>query len=852
VRPLLDDDECLQGIALIVELIANNNLDTHSRDLLTASCLIGTPKPNSTLLRPLAMGEFFLKLAANYCISLGADSHAAIFEPIQLAVGTPCGAERAVQRIQACIEAYPTEHITIHIDATNAFPSLERAPLLASVYADRRLCSSWNVFSFAYGSPSTLLVMHHGHVMGQFPSDRGVKQGCALAGMGFAHTIHPVYQACVADLPELTATAIMDDFTVTGPPDQAFEAYDRYVRLAAPLGVQASAPKTKIQQAAGVPSEFTRRAAAERGIEIVNGNVKCLGGMVGVDDVAAVAWLKDKLAKQSSITDAIKDSRFPLIHALCCAKINNIPKPIFLLRAMPLRVTLVPISDFDRANRMALTPRLLRCSSPLPPSALVSLTQPGRNGGMGLLELEVIAPAARWASVVAAAPDLQRFSAPSFVRAPLPFVVDREIAFDLLQRRGVPRLQAGQPLPDDNSLELLTTLPYSPDDIIDHYRSFSNLSGLQRCLSKQILNQRLHEFLHSDACSNADLLRLTSCRHKSAARWMQPHPAFPTLSDLAITVTSRQWLGLAPVPLMPSHCPLCSLDISAHPWHAFSCKMLKRKSILVRHDRACQLLLRFARDNECTGHFVTKDLARVLPDGHISMAYRTILFDLSGVNVHAPSYQDMKPGQALGARASAKISKNGPYSRDQGCEFVPFVIDQYGSIGPDALQLLKDIQAEALFCSGSPNPLRLSRSSFLHQLSCLWQFENARIVVQWLTMARDKHVRHKVFKQGKAAVVAPPPSRSAPPSLVLASAHGLEDGEVLDSDGADESDSGSSSTASSHSDAVDDPPSAVPRRSARIAQQSGVGQQLPALPSSASANFLLDLAGGFPTILTTT
>ncbi len=64
-----------------------------------------------------------------------------------------------------------------------------------------------------------------------------------------------------------------------------------------------------------MPSEFTRHAAAERGIEIVNGNVKCLGGMVGVDDAAAVALLNDKLAKQSPITDAIKDSRFPLIRA---------------------------------------------------------------------------------------------------------------------------------------------------------------------------------------------------------------------------------------------------------------------------------------------------------------------------------------------------------------------------------------------------------------------------------------------------------------------------------------------------------------------------------------------------------
>ena len=85
---------------------------------------------------------------------------------------------------------------------------------------------------------------------------------------------------------------------------------------------------------------------------------------------------------------------------------------------------------------------------------------------MGLLELEVIAPAARWASAAAAAPDLQRYSVPSASRASLPFVLDtsldRQIAFDLLQQRGVPRLQAGQPPPeDDNTLEHLSTLPYT-------------------------------------------------------------------------------------------------------------------------------------------------------------------------------------------------------------------------------------------------------------------------------------------------------------------------------------------------------------------------------------------------------
>jgi hypothetical protein len=73
----------------------------------------------------------------------------------------------------------------------------------------------------------------------------------------------------------------------------------------------------------------------------------------------------------------------------------------------------------------------------------------------------------------------------------------------------------------------------------------------------------------------------------------------------------------------------------------------------------------------------------------------------------------------------------------------------------------------------------------------------------------------------------PSPEQAGPSSLALASAQdGLEDGEVFDSEGADDSDSGSSSTASSDSDPVDNPPSAVPRCSARIAQQFGVRQVL--------------------------
>ena len=403
---------------------------------------------------------------------------------------------------------------------------------------------------------------------------------------------------------------------------------------------------------------------------------------------------------------------------------------------MPLRVTLAPITAFDQRNRDALLPRLLRSSLPLPSSALVSLTQPAGNGGLGLRELACIAPAARWASAAAAAPDLQGFV--ESCSASLPFLLDRFTAFDMLVASGVQRLAPGQPEPDDSDLSSrLRTLPLHPAEIISHYEGIPKLQGLQRALSQQLLNHRLHTFLESDECTNSDVVRLASCRHKTTQRWMQPSASSPAYTDLCTTIVTRLRLGLPPLDDIPETCPLCKEDVTASPWHALSCAKLKRKTVTRRHDRCCQLLCRFARSNDCTAHVVQKDLAHLLPDGEIHMFYRTVDFDVSGVNPHTPSYVNMAPGKAMIEREKYKISKYGTHSQEAGRTFVPFVLDSYGCLAPAALQLLKDIRDESLSSPlGTLHPFRLTRSSFLAELSRNWQYDNARIVVQWMTLVR--------------------------------------------------------------------------------------------------------------------
>ena len=122
------------------------------------------------------------------------------------------------------------------------------------------------------------------------------------------------------------------------------------------------------------------------------------------------------------------------------------------------------------------------------------------------------------------------------------------------------------------------------------------------------------------------------------------------------------------------------------------------------------------------------------------MLCRTVDFDVSGVNPHAPSYEDMAPGKAMAERERYKIGKYSAHSQQGGRTFVPFVLDSYGCLAPGALQLFNDIRDESLSSAiGTPHPFRLSRASFLAELSRAWQADNAKIVVQWMKLQGRVH-----------------------------------------------------------------------------------------------------------------
>ena len=75
--------------------------------------------------------------------------------------------------------------------------------------------------SFIYGRASTLLLCESGQVSDTIMSRNG-RQGCVLADLGYARLFQNIYERSVIDLPNVTAKAIVDDFTLVSPRHEVF------------------------------------------------------------------------------------------------------------------------------------------------------------------------------------------------------------------------------------------------------------------------------------------------------------------------------------------------------------------------------------------------------------------------------------------------------------------------------------------------------------------------------------------------------------------------------------------------------------------------------------------------------
>ena len=103
-------------------------------------------------------------------------------------VGSRGGPELALQSTQAAQES-DASHVTLHLDVTDAYPSVDRGLMLQSIYGDPRLQHLWRSFDFAFSEPAVILVHSGEEVIHTAVSDNGVPQGNVLSSLAYARVV---------------------------------------------------------------------------------------------------------------------------------------------------------------------------------------------------------------------------------------------------------------------------------------------------------------------------------------------------------------------------------------------------------------------------------------------------------------------------------------------------------------------------------------------------------------------------------------------------------------------------------------------------------------------------------------
>ncbi len=208
---------------------------------------------------------------------------------------------------------------------------------------------------------------------------------------------------------------------------------------------------------------------------------------------------------------------------------------------------------------------------------------------------------------------------------------------------------------------------------------------------------------------------------------------------------------LAEDPYIPDlrYCPLCGEHAAngdaLSPMHAHSCRELKGGGKIKRHDSIRDVIYEFALELPPDKVAATKE-PMALPG---TQDRADILFVFSGVEKNYLDVRITHPTcksylrtaqQQLGAAKKAEQEKRRSY-RAKGVpdnEIVPFVVESYGALGPDALKFIKKL------ASHHPHPSSWA-SRLYKAISVALQKGNALMIADWRMRAGTARLGWRAF-----------------------------------------------------------------------------------------------------------
>eukprot|EP00731_Ephydatia_muelleri_P006120 Em0003g368a len=312
------------------------------------------------------------------------------FDPFQLGVAYPAGAEKLVHGFRRCISEHwgDREFVACKVDLKNAFNEVSRQALLEECATHFPELFRW-VYR-CYGQHPTLW-----HPMGTLGSEQGVHQGDPLGPLLFSLVLQKLVRAIAADKEcsnLLFNRWYLDDGTLAGPTDAVKRAIQLIQQIGPPMGLRINATKCElISQGCleGFPADMKRQH---------DPNVEILGAPIG-DVIFCAKFLAQKRAKAVRLLSQVAEvgSIDPQIALLLLRQCASFCKLVHIARSTPPSLVSEGLALFDGEVRCHFSDCVgIDASDAVWQQVQLSLSR----GGLGLRRLELHCSAAYLASVI--------------------------------------------------------------------------------------------------------------------------------------------------------------------------------------------------------------------------------------------------------------------------------------------------------------------------------------------------------------------------------------------------------------------------------------------------------------------
>jgi hypothetical protein len=678
--------------------------------------------------RPIAAGEFLMRVASSIGCELDRDGVVAHLAPIQLGIGVPGGAEAVAWILRQRLASGPV--IVVSLDEENAFQYIDRS---TAVNAAIPLCpNSARMFVYEYQTPPIVHFAGDG-VQHEFVSQTGVKQGHGFGSLIYALGKHSVYQAMSEVSDNVKVVSYLDNAYVVSDDAAALErSLDVWDKGTRKQGGRPNFSKCCIYYNNDSLAGGVQKLSGEFNIDVIEpqGGFEVCGVPLGDPDYVA-ARLQVKVGRHDRLFSALTELDPQCANLLL--RNSGIPRFSFLLRSV----------TFDEINPFAEqfddnVEKVFRGIADLPPDLVTGkfLQVSLRHGGFGLARQAPLAAGANLASLLLSFPILckcfpgvdellDEFDQSSEAKMEVDDGVSVPDRIDTWRAEAEGRglhfvawiIDAWEKL---KALELKEgTIPDHPMELIAKPLGFFEKKAadhanprafrIQKHLSHAHANL-IHEQLLTEVAPHKPLAaRILSNQHSGASGVLRIVPVKHSLkfTPADFRAVMRIYSGNKPQVLQLPGDKACKCSEPLTLSHALSCKHLRAR--FVRHDALVDDVFQWLRKRRV--HAVKEYYPTESGQHRVDILVRTDSTtkwcDVTVTDPSCPSYVDKAAVQEGTAAKIAEGGKNSKYRKlaeRMDAIIVPLVFETSGFRGAVAEKFYREAQAAS---SQGPDRLEL-------------------------------------------------------------------------------------------------------------------------------------------------